>query len=255
MNGLFLQGGGAKGAFQAGVLYALNERGFKFNVLTATSIGAMNGYYVLKKAFEEMKEVWLSDNFESDKIDIEAPIIENLGAIQSLKTIQDTEDDKDIAHFYINYVPVIKRQLSHEWSDLCYLKEDKRFERIRQSALLPKGKGIDPMDGHYSLSDMAEGFQQDLCKGVYDGYTLDGGLLNNLFLEPFLEKRVDKLIMIVFKVDFKIPQYIKDSYDDDQLIVISPEIPFEKGSTMNFSKEFIKKIFNEGYEIGQKLKL
>lgn len=255
MAGLFLQGGGAKGAFQAGVLYALNERGITFNIISATSIGAMNGYYVLKNSFQEMKQVWLSHNFKSDKIDIEAPIIESSGAIEFLESVRGLKDDKRIEHCYINYVPVVNRRLTHDWSDLCCLDEDKRFERIRQSSLLPKGKGIDPMDGNYSLSDMTERFQQDLCEGIYDNYTLDGGLLNNLFLEPFIEKRVDKLIMIVFKPDFQIPRYIKDTYDDDNLIVIGPKVPFKKGSTMNFSEDFIEKIFNEGYRIGKTINL
>ena len=45
--GVCLPGGGAKGAFQAGVLEALYNRGIKkYDSYACTSIGAMNGYYL-----------------------------------------------------------------------------------------------------------------------------------------------------------------------------------------------------------------
>ena len=42
-RGLVLEGGGAKGAWQFGVLKALSERGLKFDVVSGTSVGALNG--------------------------------------------------------------------------------------------------------------------------------------------------------------------------------------------------------------------
>ena len=45
--GLCLSGGGAKGAFQAGVIKGLYDNGIsKFDAISGTSIGAVNGYYV-----------------------------------------------------------------------------------------------------------------------------------------------------------------------------------------------------------------
>ena len=45
--GLCLCGGGAKGAYQAGVIKALYDRGInKFNAISGTSIGAVNGYFI-----------------------------------------------------------------------------------------------------------------------------------------------------------------------------------------------------------------
>ena len=44
--GLCLEGGGAKGAYQAGVVKALYDGGInKFYSISGTSIGAINGYY------------------------------------------------------------------------------------------------------------------------------------------------------------------------------------------------------------------
>ena len=42
-RGLVLEGGGAKGAWQFGVLKALSERGVQFDAVSGTSVGALNG--------------------------------------------------------------------------------------------------------------------------------------------------------------------------------------------------------------------
>ncbi|MCG4722807.1 patatin-like phospholipase family protein, partial [Alistipes putredinis] len=58
--GLCLAGGGAKGAFQAGVIYGLYERGLDFDVISGTSIGAINGYYIYTKNVNKLKEMWIN---------------------------------------------------------------------------------------------------------------------------------------------------------------------------------------------------
>jgi predicted acylesterase/phospholipase RssA len=45
-RGLVLQGGGAKGAFQYGALKELYSAGFDFDVISGTSVGALNGALV-----------------------------------------------------------------------------------------------------------------------------------------------------------------------------------------------------------------
>src|SRR5688572_22680233 len=42
-RGLVLEGGGAKGAWQFGVIQALVKHGVNFSVVSGTSIGALNG--------------------------------------------------------------------------------------------------------------------------------------------------------------------------------------------------------------------
>jgi predicted acylesterase/phospholipase RssA len=43
-RGLVLEGGGAKGAFQFGVLRALRENQVTFDAVSGTSVGALNGF-------------------------------------------------------------------------------------------------------------------------------------------------------------------------------------------------------------------
>lgn len=62
--GLVLSGGGAKGAYQAGVLKALNELNIEVGMIAGASIGALNGALISSAqnqqvAAENLKELWI----------------------------------------------------------------------------------------------------------------------------------------------------------------------------------------------------
>ena len=80
--GLCLCGGGAKGAYQAGVIKALYDRGInKFNAISGTSIGAINGYFIFTDNVEKLEEMWT--NIDTN--------IEN-----SIKIVDNTVDNSDV---------------------------------------------------------------------------------------------------------------------------------------------------------------
>lgn len=61
--GLVLSGGGAKGAYQVGVLKALRELGTRIDAVSGASIGALNGGVLasapsLDVAIERLEELW-----------------------------------------------------------------------------------------------------------------------------------------------------------------------------------------------------
>lgn len=69
--GLVLSGGGAKGAYQVGVVKALAHFGIEPQVIAGTSIGALNGAVVagsdsMEEAAERLTRVWLG--LSSDKV-------------------------------------------------------------------------------------------------------------------------------------------------------------------------------------------
>ena len=55
---LVLPGGGAKGAFQAGVLQVLREQGFTYDVISGISVGSLNGAMLATDQFDTMIKVW-----------------------------------------------------------------------------------------------------------------------------------------------------------------------------------------------------
>lgn len=62
--GLVLEGGGAKGAFQFGCLYALYKSGATFDVIAGTSVGALNAALWSTDQMEWGKEFWRKISFK-----------------------------------------------------------------------------------------------------------------------------------------------------------------------------------------------
>jgi NTE family protein len=57
---LVLTGGGARGAYQAGAIQGLYERGERFDLICGTSIGAINGALVAQGDLDELRHLWES---------------------------------------------------------------------------------------------------------------------------------------------------------------------------------------------------
>ena len=79
MKGLVLEGGGAKGSFHVGALKALFERGYVFNGVAGTSIGAINGALLAQGDFDALYELLVELNtYHPSALDEVKTIIANL---------------------------------------------------------------------------------------------------------------------------------------------------------------------------------
>ncbi len=58
MKAIVLSGGGAKGAYQAGVWKAIRKCRIKYNIVTGTSIGALNGMMMVQNDFYKCLKMW-----------------------------------------------------------------------------------------------------------------------------------------------------------------------------------------------------
>ncbi|MDU1539956.1 patatin-like phospholipase family protein [Paraclostridium tenue] len=238
--GLCLAGGGAKGAFQAGVIYGLYEKGIKFDAIAGTSIGAINGYYIYTENVNKLKEMWINiQKIGENGVKIVDNTVDNSLAIDELRgLINNSSYSKPC---YINYVEVKNSKLEEKIVDISELSYEDALLSIKYSSLLPfrPSKELKPF----------EQFGKDLIEGLYDGYKLDGGILNNVLIKPLIEAKMDKIIIITMKHDYELPEDIKNIYKEEDIIIIRPNTIFEKNATLRFEGEFCKKIFNEGYEI------
>lgn len=59
---LVLGGGGARGAYQIGVWQALKEQGVAIQLITGTSVGALNGGLILQGDSEAARNLWWQIN-------------------------------------------------------------------------------------------------------------------------------------------------------------------------------------------------
>lgn len=56
--GLVLAGGGSLGSYEVGAVKALKELGFKFDIITGTSIGAINAAVIMCDEFDTLEKMW-----------------------------------------------------------------------------------------------------------------------------------------------------------------------------------------------------
>lgn len=56
---LVLAGGGSLGAYQVGAVKCLLEKGERFDIITGTSIGALNGALLCTGDYEKLRTLWL----------------------------------------------------------------------------------------------------------------------------------------------------------------------------------------------------
>ena len=256
MNGLFLQGGGAKGAFQAGVIYGLYEKGYKFDIISGTSIGDINSYFIYKNQIEELKNFWLKNRYKnfnegmtSDKV------IDNQGIIDYLSKLEGLNET--VKNIYVNYVHVQNKEFKEMVVDITKVSDECKLKAVKYSSLLPyrmkEYNSIEDVKNNFDSSVMRKNFYEDLKLNVYEGYNLDGGIANNDFLNPFIKNNVDRLYLIVFHKNYRVPDYIKTIYSMDDIIIIEPKTDFKPNDTLRLERDFLNDIFEEGYSISKKI--
>ncbi len=259
MNGVFLQGGGAKGSFQAGAVYAMYEKGINMNVLAGTSIGAVNGYYIYRDSIEVMRkyytEVDLVKTISGIKVSNTVPNDFIIDELQGL-----SKKNPYVKSFFVNYDKVENKELKENVVDIVKVKKEEALKAVKYSSLLPYvcPKGVNEVTFDralecYNPEELSVKFSEKLQGGHYDGFSLDGGMLNNNFMEPFVTNKVDRLYLIVLHNNFEIPKYLLDSYDRSQIILIERKELFKANDTLNYSKEFLIQLFKEGYEVGKRI--
>ncbi|TDT60965.1 patatin-like phospholipase family protein [Fonticella tunisiensis] len=250
--GICLPGGGAKGAFQGGALKRLLENGVKPYILTGTSIGAVNAYFILKDSTKEMEYIWL--NMDSTryqgKID---KVIDNSKLLEELSRLNGHNDY--LKSVYINYVEVNGRRLTEKVVDIKNMDKEDALRFVGYSSLLPlrvpegENYGKEAVTMKFDSQRVFQYFKEDVENGVYDGYRLDGGILNNNLVSPFIDDRVNKIVIIALKDGYEVPEYIYDYYSKDDIIVIEPDRHVEPGETLMFERKYCKDMFERGYRL------
>ena len=76
MIGFALEGGGAKGSYQAGAYIALIKKGIKPNIIVGTSIGSLNAALMAQGDIKKLKQLWL--NTTTDVFGINSKLIESI---------------------------------------------------------------------------------------------------------------------------------------------------------------------------------
>lgn len=88
MLAIVLSGGGAKGAYQAGCYKAFKKLGIKYDIVTGTSIGALNGFLMVQGDLKRCLRLWENVSFSQ--------IYDDFDEVSNEKEIYDKYLDKII---------------------------------------------------------------------------------------------------------------------------------------------------------------
>lgn len=253
MRGLCLPGGGAKGAFQAGVILGLWENGIGFDILAGTSIGAINGYYIYSGQVEALRDLWTNMDFEAMKHDkILDIVIENTVMMKKLEELKLKRLFK--GEFFVNYAKVAAGKLKEEVVNIAQFESKKeQLEAIKGSSLLPirmdKPMSFNDIIENFSSKKAFEDFKEDLSTGKYEGYNLDGGIFNPQLLSPFQTIDVKEIYIIPLKKDYELPKEYEPLKTSKKLVILDPDFEFSPGDTLRFERDFCREVFERGYQL------
>ena len=210
-----LSGGGAKGSYQLGVWKALRELHIKYDIVTGTSIGALNGVFMCENSYFKAKRIWRRLNLEylfnelpksNKEIDIlklfGGNFIKNGGMdIKKIETI--LEDNVNKRKFYNSKI---------DYGLITYNFTTKK-PLILSKEKIPSDKLID------YLMASATCYPAFKMKDIDGDKYIDGGYYDNLPVELAIELGAESLII----VDLGAPGFKKKINNKIDSIVIKPK--------------------------------
>ena len=246
--GVCLPGGGAKGAFQAGVLKALYDRGIKkYDSYACTSIGAMIGYYLYTNNVDKLEKMWTTDRKTTKTTFTSVDnIIDNSEDFKPLYELKNNSIENS-SRFYVNFLQVKDKIGKEKIVDISKFEDKCKVDYIKYSCALPYHK-----EGRlFSIEEV----RQYISEGKFDGKNLDGGMARNTYFDPLIEDNVDKILIISTRQNFKLPDKVLEKVDGEKIIIISPKTYVDNKEMLNFSRDLCTKMYEEGYEVGKNFDL
>ena len=186
---LVLSGGGAKGAYELGVYKALKRLGIKIDLITGTSIGAINGALLVTGEYKKAKKFWLkmsaSDVFDYDfKTVSEYPkVAKDILKNKGLKFDRAEEFFREI----INEDKIRKSKIDY---GIVTFNLKNRVPKSLTKANIPHGKMLS-----YILASAAC-FPVVEMKNIDGDYYVDGGYYDNLPINLAIDMGADEIIAV-----------------------------------------------------------
>ena len=237
--GLVLSGGGSTGAYQMGVIKALEELNIKCDIVTGTSIGSINGAMYVAGALDKAEKMWNNLNFKSvfsedikyesqkDELDVIKKYIQvaTKGGIEPNNLKQNLIDNIDLDKFYN--------------SNIDYGLTTVNFPLLKSIKLTKKEIKREELFDYIIASSTV--FPVFKLKNINNKKYIDGGVRDTMPYDLAIKMGAEKLIIVNTSYFFKyakIPKKITQKYD---VIIIRPRN--KTGPSLMFeSKQSIKNI-------------
>ena len=249
-KGLVLEGGGTKGAYQIGAYKALTDLGMKFTGIAGTSIGALNGAFIVQEDVDVMEDIWINYDYKSF-MNIDEDTYERYKNIEmKAKNFHDVVDlmNKARKNQGIDISPLRKllqekinedkiRNSNIDFGITTAYWDGKIFPKLLYTEDIPKGRLADYLIASASLPI----FQLDKLD---DKLYLDGMFSDNIPINMLAQKGYNDIVVIRL-VNDSIGKKIINKYKDLNLKLIVPSQ--DLGGSLNKDKEHIETNVKLGY--------
>ena len=248
-TGLVLSGGGSTGAYQMGVMKALQELNIKCDIVVGTSIGSINGAMYVSNSLDKAEEMWNKLNFKSvfsedikyesqkDEFDVIKKYIKvaTKGGIEPNNLKQNLIENIDLDKFYN--------------SDIDYGLTTVNFPSLKTLKLTKKEIKREELFDYIIASSTV--FPVFKLKNINNKRYIDGGVRDTMPYDLAIKMGADKLIIVNTSYFFKyakIPKKIVDKYD---VKIIRPKN--KTGPSLMFEAKQSMKNIKYGYNDTMKL--
>ena len=248
-TGLVLSGGGSTGAYQMGVMKALQELNIKCDIVVGTSIGSINGAMYVSNSLDKAEEMWNKLNFKSvfsedikyesqkDELDVIKKYIKvaTKGGIEPNNLKQNLIENIDLDKFYN--------------SDIDYGLTTVNFPSLKTLKLTKKEIKREELFDYIIASSTV--FPVFKLKNINNKRYIDGGVRDTMPYDLAIKMGADKLIIVNTSYFFKyakIPKKIVDKYD---VKIIRPKN--KTGPSLMFEAKQSMKNIKYGYNDTMKL--
>lgn len=192
-----LGGGGSRGSYQVGVWQALDELGFDYEVVTGTSVGALNGALMAQHSLPLAQEMWsqiktadIMDIDVSDEEDGPRDIGEKLRAFLGEMVKNGGADPRPLEEMlrrFIDEEAIRKSDVDFAFVTVEYPSLTAKFI-TREN--LPEGELVD------FLMASAACFPAMKARVIGDKKYLDGGYQDNVPVELAVDMGADDIIAV-----------------------------------------------------------
>lgn len=244
-----LGGGGTKGAYEMGIWKAMNEVGMEYQIVTGTSIGAINGALMATRDYDLASELW-------DTIEMEHVMADGVNLTTTIEGMYNQRDA--IRPFLKKYVKnkgadispfrqFIDRLIDEERvraSDIDYGLVTVKFSSLTALELskeeIPRGKLKDYIMASSSVFPV---FPMHRIEGeLY----LDGCYYDNLPIDLALKMGADDVVAVDLHTSPQHPGYVNKPY----VTYVTPSRPL--GTMLNFDRSILDANRRLGYYDGLK---
>lgn len=235
---LVLGGGGAKGSYQIGVFKALRKLGIKFDIVTGSSIGSINGalyaqgdYFLAKRMWKTIKTDDLFDFDIGGSLNVE----DTYELAKEMITNGGMSFDK--ATLYLNKV-INERKIRKSKVDygLVTVSLTKKLQKCLTKDKIPYGKLTD----YIAASCICFPFVE--TKKINGESFIDGGFYDNLPINLAIDMGATEILAI----DLNVVGFMKLPKDKNIKVDII-KMPDDKMFTLSFSKKQTIRNIKLGY--------